>query len=57
MNIHKTKQLHTTMSGPFYSDAKEAKNVSFADTNIINTLPEPFRPTDVCAFCGLQNQK
>jgi len=24
-----TKQLHTTMSRPFYSDAKKAKNVTF----------------------------
>ena len=29
MNIQISKQLHTTMSRPFYSDAKKAKNVSF----------------------------
>jgi len=29
MNIQISKKLHTTMSWPFYSDAKKAKNVSF----------------------------
>ena len=29
VNIQISKQLHTTMSRPFYSDAKKAKNVSF----------------------------
>jgi len=29
MNIQISKQLHTTMSRPFYSDVKKAKNVSF----------------------------
>jgi len=29
MNIQISKQLHTTMSRPFYSDSKKAKNVSF----------------------------
>jgi len=65
------------MSRPFYSDAKEAKNVSFffffsssslshflfpcdfsgtaADTNIINTPPEPFWPTDV-PFVGYKTK-
>jgi len=65
MNIQISKELHTTMSQPFYSDAKKAKNVLYfffflvtfsfprdfsgtiADTDIINTPPEPFRPTDV----------
>jgi len=29
VNIYTSKKLHTTMSQPFYSDAKKAKNVSF----------------------------
>ena len=29
MNIQISKELHSTMSRPFYSDAKTAKNVSF----------------------------
>ena len=29
MNILISKKLHTTMSRPFYSDAKKAKNVLF----------------------------
>ena len=79
MNIQISKQLHTTISQPFYSDAKEAKNVSFffffllllllfvilfistrflrniADTNLINTPPKPFRPTDV-PFVGYKTE-
>jgi len=75
MNIQISKQLHTIMSRPFYSDAKKAKNVLFssfsstlshflfprdfsgtiADTNIINTPPERFWPTDV-PFVGYNTE-
>jgi len=40
------KELHTTMSGPFYSDAKTVCDFSgtIEDTDIINTPLEPLPP-------------
>ena len=63
MNIQISKELHTTMSRPFYSDAKKAKNVSFSSSPshflfpryFSGTIAEPLRPADLrCAFWGLR---